>query len=86
MKPPPCRAAARESLRQLAIPHALAFGSRLLDRGNNGVITFREFVAVARELIAQVPEQTAVYLATLVALDMGNDEEPSSRPIHPSPN
>jgi hypothetical protein len=86
MNTPACRAEARESLRRLAIPHALAFGSRLLDRGQNGVITFREFVAVARELIAQVPDQTAVYLATLVALDMGKEEESLLRPGQPSPN
>lgn len=80
----------RSALRRLTAPHALAFGSRLLERGkvhgSSGAITFREFVAVARELVTQMPEQSAVYLAALVALDMGQEdnilagraEEPSS--------
>lgn len=78
--------ATRESLRRLATPHALAFGTRLLHKGHNGVITFREFVAVARELVNQLPDQTAVYLAALVALDMGNDDEPLPRSHQPSVN
>jgi hypothetical protein len=86
MIPPKPPSATRESLRRLATPHALAFGTRLLHKGNNGVITFREFVAVARELMNQLPDQTAVYLAALVALDMGNDEEPQPRPHQPSLN
>lgn len=86
MNPPVPRSAARESLRRLATPHALAFGSRLLDRGKDGSITFREFLAVARELVAQLPDQSAIYLATLVALDMGSDDEPAVRPPQPSPN
>lgn len=77
---------ARESLRRLATPHALAFGDRLLCRGKGGVITFREFVAVAREWVTQLPDQTAVYLAALVALDMGGDDEPTTRPAKPSTN
>ncbi|MBX3462841.1 MAG: hypothetical protein KF830_06695 [Planctomycetes bacterium] len=79
-------ASARDSLRRLAVPHALHFGSRLLHRGHDGVITFREFVAVARELVAQRPEQTAVYLAALVALDMHAEPEPAPAPRLPSAN
>ncbi|MBL8723565.1 MAG: hypothetical protein JNK49_05930 [Planctomycetes bacterium] len=86
MNPRPDPTATRESLRRLAIPHALAFGSRLLDRRKGDVITFREFVAVARELIQQVPDQTAVYLATLVALDMAKEETPDLRAALPSSN
>jgi hypothetical protein len=78
---------ARDSLRRLATPHALHFGSRLLHRGHGGVITFREFVAVARELVVQRPEQTAIYLAALVALDMQTDaDEPAAEPRTPSRN
>lgn len=77
---------ARESLRRLATPHALAFGSRLLHRGSGGVLTFREFLAVARELVTQLPEQTAIYLAVLVALDMGSDDDQRSQPPAPSVN
>ena len=77
---------ARESLRRLATPHALAFGSRLLHRGNGGVLTFREFLAVARELVTQLPDQTAIYLAVLVALDMGSDDDQRSQPPTPSVN
>jgi hypothetical protein len=75
----------RDSLRRLTTPHSLNFGSRLLRRGTGGVITFREFVAVAREFVAQMPDQTAVYLAALVALDMACDED-AHEPAAPSPN
>ena len=63
---------ARASLRRLATPHALDFGCRLLQGHTDGVLTFRSFVSVARQLIAERPEQTAVFLAALVALDMGS--------------
>ncbi|HEX6810757.1 MAG TPA: hypothetical protein VF384_03955 [Planctomycetota bacterium] len=76
---------ARDSLRRLTAPHALNFGSRLLRRGGGGIITFREFVAVAREFINQMPEQSAVYLAALVALDMCKDEA-APEPDMPSKN
>lgn len=87
-KPVP-QPAARDSLRRLTTPHALHFGSRLLRRGSKDVITFREFVAVARELVTQNPEQSAVYLAALVALDMGSDmgsEDEARLPAEPSRN
>jgi hypothetical protein len=64
----------RFALRRLTAPHALAFGSRLLQTGGPGTITFREFVDVARDLVQQLPEQAAVYLAGLVALDMANED------------
>ena len=76
---------ARESLRRLTTPHALHFGSRLLRLGSNDVITFREFVAVARELVAELPEQTSVYLAALVAMDMAS-EDPTCHVAERSPN
>jgi hypothetical protein len=68
------------------MPHALHFGSRLLHRGTGGVITFREFVDVARELVSQRPEQTAVYLAALVALDMQTEADEVPRATSPSAN
>jgi len=79
--------AARESLRRLATPHAIDFGTRLLHRGHGGTISFREFLAVAREFVDQRPAQSAVYLAALVALDMGEPEveEPPPKPT-PSRN
>ena len=83
--PIPARAA-RESLRRLATPHALAFGTRLLDHGEGGVIRFREFLAVARDFVRERPEQTAVYLAALVALDMGGADDDARAPGEPSPN
>ncbi|MCR9246602.1 MAG: hypothetical protein NXI31_16335 [bacterium] len=69
----------RTALRRLSAPHALAFGSRLLDRQgphlkNPGPITFREFLRVARELVTHKPEQSAIYLAALVALDMTSED------------
>lgn len=67
---------AREHLRRLQTPHALDFGARLLRAGTGGAIRFREFLAVAREFVHERPEQSAVYLATLVALDLqAQDEE-----------
>lgn len=78
MSPSPSSPVARASLRRLATPHALDFGSRLLQHHTNGVLTFREFVTVARELVAEQPEQTAIYLAALVALDMGTDPDDDS--------
>lgn len=79
--------AARESLRRLATPHAIDFGTRLLHRGHDGTISFREFLAVAREFVEQRPAQSAVYLAALVALDMGDPEcaPPPPKPV-PSRN
>ena len=83
---PTSPAGAHATLRRLAMPHALHFGSRLLHRGNGGIITFREFVAVARELVDQRPEQTAVYLAALVALDMQTEDSAPVPVRAPSPN
>lgn len=71
----------RETLRRLATPHAIDFGTRLLGRGKDGVIEFREFIAVARELVSKRPRQSALFLAALVALDMGQEEgEPDRTP------
>ena len=72
---------ARDALRRLLLPHALDFGTRLLHRGSSGVITFREFVAVARDFLAERPEQGAIYLAALVALDMSAPDGGERRPV-----
>jgi hypothetical protein len=78
---------ARESLRRLATPHAIDFGNRLLVRGSGGLISFREFIAVAREFMRERPDQSAFYLAALVALDMGSpDDDERARPPEPSRN
>ncbi len=87
----PTQTVARDALRRLSAPHAIAFGSRLLERGQAktrpGQITFREFLGVARELVAQKPEQSAIYLAALVALDMHTDDSIlSARAEPPSTN
>ena len=73
---------ARAALRRLATPHAIDFGARLLQRGSGGTISFREFLAVAREYVDERPDQSAVYLAALVALDM---HMPDDEPTHPAP-
>lgn len=81
------RHAARSSLRRLATPHAIDFGARLLHRGSGGTITFKEFLAVAREYMHERPDESAVYLAALVALDMHDpDDEPRAAPRAPSAN
>ncbi|MFO1078651.1 MAG: hypothetical protein U1E73_13080 [Planctomycetota bacterium] len=83
----PAPRASRAALRRLSAPHALAFGSRLLSQGTGGPITFREFLCVAREWIAATPDQAAVYLAALVALDMSTDDSLLAPvPSTPSPN
>ncbi|MBL8752910.1 MAG: hypothetical protein JNK15_06370 [Planctomycetes bacterium] len=85
MNPSAKKADARNSLRRLATPHAIDFGTRLLNRGSGGTIPFREFLAVARSFVQERPDQSAVYLAALVALDMaGSDEVVRAAP--PSPN
>ena len=86
MNKPPPHSASCSALRRLTAPHALAFGSRLLDRGQDGSITFGEFLSVARELIALLPEQSAVYLAALVALDMSNEDSILATRHEPSSN
>ena len=87
----PAAPVARDALRRLLTPHALDFGTRLLHRGSSGVITFREFVAVARDFLNERPEQGALYLAALVALDMstpdaGADGGAPRAPVCPSCN
>ena len=76
----------REALRRLSAPHALTFGHRLLSRGSGRAITFLEFIDVARELVAQRPEQSAVYLAALVALDMSAEDQLEKGSREPSTN
>lgn len=73
MHRPPTRTDVRLSLRRLSAPHALCFGNTLLERGCNGSISFGAFVDVARDWVAERPEESALYLAALVALDMSDD-------------
>jgi len=87
MRPPVPSLSASASLRRLLTPHALDFGARLLRAGSGGTIRFREFLAVARDFVRERPEQSAVYLATLVALDMhAHDGEGRDVPPRPSAN
>jgi hypothetical protein len=75
---------ARETLRHLTSTQALDFCSRLLSRSDNGVLTFREFHATAREMIHECPDDTALFLAALVALDMGAaDGDADTAPMRP---
>jgi hypothetical protein len=87
MIPPVTSPVARDSLRRLASPHANDFSCRLLDRGTDGVLTFQEFLAVAREIVGERPNETAIYLAALVALDIGApDDDDLRRTPSPSSN
>ena len=65
---------ARQMLRHLTSPQAIEFCNRLLGRTDNGVLTFPEFHATARELVKEKPEDAALFLATLVALDVDATE------------
>ncbi len=79
MQRPPVHPDVRLSLRRLSAPHALSFGNTLLERGCNGSISFGEFVDVARHWVTELPDQSALYLAALVALDMSDnliDDDP----------
>ncbi len=62
---------ARQTLRHLTSTQALDFCSRLLNRTINSMVTFPEFHATARELVDEKPDDAALFLAALVALDMG---------------
>ena len=74
---------ARQTLRHLTSSHALDFCGRLLSRSNSGVLTFHEFHATALEVIREQPAEAALFLAALVALDMGApDIAPDDIPMH----
>ncbi len=77
---------ATESLRRLTMPHALRFSSELLLRGSGGIITFREFLAVAREFVARSHDDAAMFLAALVALDMANEDDVVEVPMPRKPS
>jgi len=72
-----------QALQRLCAPHARLFGERLLAVSRNGTVTFQQFLEVARELVTTLPDQTATWLAALVALDMRRDQE---EPRPPSRN
>lgn len=88
MIPPTPPDLARASLRRLATPHAIDFGTRLLRKGRDGDELAEADDAVARAFVAEQPEASAVYLATLVALDIGRPDDDSTghRPQPPSVN
>jgi hypothetical protein len=71
------------ALQRLCAPHARMFGERLLAVSQNGTVTFQQFLEVARELVATLPDQTATWLAALVALEMRREQE---QPRPPSRN
>ena len=78
--------AARRSLRTFASPHALSFSSRLLRHSKDGMLTFREFLTTAREFVEHEPERSAMYLAALVALDLGATVDAEAAPNRPTPS
>lgn len=61
------------SLRRLSAPHALQFGNALLKHAHGGTISFSSFIDVARDWVAHMPDESAFYLASLIALDMSDD-------------
>ncbi|MFT4515773.1 MAG: hypothetical protein ACI89X_004311 [Planctomycetota bacterium] len=62
---------ARQTLRHLISSQALDFCGRLLTRSKDGILTFREFNDTALEIVREQPDDAAIFLAALVALDMG---------------
>lgn len=60
----------RASLHRLCSSHSLTFGMLLLQSADEGAVPFRAFVRVAEQIIAERPQQAAIHLAALVALDM----------------
>lgn len=83
---PSQRTAICDSLRRLSAPHALHFGNELLARSNDGTIAFGTFLDIAREWVAHLPDETAFYLASLIALDMSDDLTEFRTPVEPSRN
>ena len=76
---------ARQTLRHLTSSQALDFCGRLLSRSKNGMLTFREFYDTALEVVHEQPDDTALFLAALVALDMGvPDPDPDDLPVRPT--
>jgi hypothetical protein len=71
---------ADSALRGLCSRPAALFGQRLLERVEGRTISFPSFVATARELVSLWPEETATYLAALIALDMRQAFQPV--PLH----
>ncbi|MFM1871959.1 MAG: hypothetical protein RL398_1381 [Planctomycetota bacterium] len=78
--------AVNDSLRLLTAPHALHFGNELLSRSQGGTIAFGTFVDIAREWVEHLPEETAFYLASLIALDMCDDDAETLPIAAPSRN
>jgi len=82
---------AQKTLRHLTSNQALDFCSRLLGRTVDDVLTFHEFHDTARELITEKPDDAALFLAALVALDMNpnnhdDENDVPRRPPIPCPN
>ena len=76
---------ARQTLRHLTSSQALDFCGRLLSRSKEVILTFREFYDTAIEVVLEQPEDTAMFLAALIALDMGvPDPEPDEMPARPA--
>ena len=73
------------ALRSLCQRPASIFGQRVLARAQGELVSFRDFVRVARDMIKLEPDATAAWLAALVALDMTRDDSPR-RQQTPSPN
>jgi hypothetical protein len=71
---------ADSALRGICARPAALFGQRLLERVEGRTISFPSFVATARELVSLWPEETATYLAALIALDMRQAFQPC--PLH----
>jgi len=72
---------ARQTLRHLTSSQALDFCGRLLERSQNGILTFREFYSTSLDIVREQPQDAALFLAALVALDMGApDIEPDELP------
>lgn len=76
---------ARQTLRHLTSSHALDYCERLLSRSKDGMLTFREFYDTALEVVREQPDDAALFLAALVALDMGvPDPDPDDMPVRPT--
>ena len=76
---------ARQTLRHLTSSQALDYCGRLLSRSKNGILTFREFYDTALEVVRKQPQAAALFLAALVALDMGvPDPDPDDIPSRPT--
>jgi len=77
-------------LQRIIAGYGLVFGHRLLEQAGDEILRFRQFLDVAIELVEERPEDAAMYLAAMVAVDIQRTQieclEMNLLPAEPSRN